>query len=215
MCSKRKILTNFKSFANRKTYFEKNFLIECTIINNQIQYRIERTIINSNVDFIKYNLNNEKLLIFNNDELRLKFIQLIHDTFIVDHFEITKIYKIFIRNYFWINIMNTIKQFIRNCHICRRKKLFRNKYFETFRFLFVFEVRWSNISINFVIKLFKNKNLWKVKCENIIIIVNKLSKQTYVKFIDELILERITQVFYYIFWKIHNLFENYVSSRNI
>ena len=83
-----------------KRILKKIFLIECTIINNQIQYRIERTIINSNVDFVEYNLNNEKLLIFNNDELRLKFIQLIHDTFIVDHFEITKIYKIFIRNYF-------------------------------------------------------------------------------------------------------------------
>ena len=70
------------------------------MINNQIQYRIERTIINFDVNFIEYNLNNKKLLILNNDELRLKFIQLIHDTFIVDHFEITKIYKIFVRNYF-------------------------------------------------------------------------------------------------------------------
>ena len=83
-----------------KRILKKFSLIEYTIVNNQIQYRIERTIINSNVDFVEYNLNNEKLLIFNNDELRLKFIQLIHDTFIVDHFEITKIYKIFIRNYF-------------------------------------------------------------------------------------------------------------------
>ena len=96
---------------------------------------------------------------------------------------------------------NTIKQFIRNCHICRRKKDFRNKYFETFWFLFVFEIRWSYISIDFVIKFSKNKNLWKVKCENIMIIVNKISKQTYVKFIDELIFERVIQIFYYIFWK--------------
>ena len=130
----------------------------------------------------------------------------------ISYFEITKIYKIFIRNYFWINMMNTIKQFIRNCHICRQKKLFRNKYFETFRFLFVFEIRWSNISIDFVIKFFKNKNLWKIKCKNIMIIVNKLSKQTYVKFINKLIFERIIQIFYYIFWKIHDLFENYVSN---
>ena len=31
------------------------------------------------------------------------------------------------------------------------------------------------------------------------IIVNKLSKQTHVKFIDELIFERIIQIFYHIF----------------
>ena len=75
-------------------------LVECTIVNNQIQYRVERTIIDSNVDFVEYSLNNERLLIFNNDELRLKLIQLVHDTSIADHFEVTKIYEIFIRNYF-------------------------------------------------------------------------------------------------------------------
>ena len=31
------------------------------------------------------------------------------------------------------------------------------------------------------------------------IIVNKLLKQTHVKFIDKLIFERVTQIFYYIF----------------
>ena len=46
------------------------------------------------------------------------------------------------------------------------------------------------------------------------IIVNKLSKQTYVKFINKLIFERIIQIFYYIFWKIHDLFESCVSNRN-
>ena len=178
-------------FRTEKRIVKRFFLAECTIINDQIQYRIERTIIDFDVDFVEYSLNNEKLLIFNNDELRLKLIQLIHDTFIADHFEVTKIYEIFVRNYFWINIMNTVKQFIRNCHICRRKKNFRNKYFEAFRFLSVFEVRWSNILIDFVIKFFKSKNLWKVKCENMMIIVNKLSKQTHVKLIDELIFERI------------------------
>ena len=112
-------------------------------------------------------------------------------------------------------MINKIKQFIRNCYIYRRKKNFRNKYFETFRFLFVFEIRWSNISIDFVIKLSKNKNLWKIKYENMMIIVNKLSKQTHVKFINKLIFERITQIFYYIFWKIHNLFESCVFDKNI
>ena len=47
------------------------------------------------------------------------------------------------------------------------------------------------------------------------IIVNKLSKQTHVKFINELIFKRIAQTLYHIFWKIHDLFESYVSNRNI
>ena len=63
-----------KAFRIEKRIMKKFLLIECTIINNQIQYRIERTIIDFDVDFVKYSLNNKKLLIFNNDELRLKFI---------------------------------------------------------------------------------------------------------------------------------------------
>ena len=63
-----------KAFQIEKRTLKIFFLIECTIINDQIQYRIERTIINFNIDFIKYSLNNKKLLIFNNDELRLRLI---------------------------------------------------------------------------------------------------------------------------------------------
>ena len=83
-----------------KRILKRFLLAECTIVNDQIQYRVERTIIDSNADSVEYSLNNKKLLIFNNDELRLKLIQLVHDTSIADHFEVTKIYEIFTRNYF-------------------------------------------------------------------------------------------------------------------
>ena len=63
-----------KVFRTKKRTVKKFSLVECTIINNQIQYRIERTIIDFDVDFVEYSLNNERLLIFNNDELRLKLI---------------------------------------------------------------------------------------------------------------------------------------------
>ena len=45
------------------------------------------------------------------------------------------------------------------------------------------------------------------------IIVNRLSKQTHVKFIDELTLERVAQIFYHIFWRIHDLSESCVSDK--
>ena len=75
-------------------------LVECIIVNDQIQYRIERTVINLNVDEFEYRLNHEKLLVSNNDELRLRFISLFHDTFITDYSEINKIYEILSRKYF-------------------------------------------------------------------------------------------------------------------
>ena len=89
-----------KAFRIEERIVKGFSLIECTIVNDQIQYRVERTIIDFDVNFVEYSLDNEKLLIFNNDELRLRFIQLVHDTFIADHFEVTKIYEILARNYF-------------------------------------------------------------------------------------------------------------------
>ena len=48
-----------------------------------------------------------------------------------------------------------------------------------------------------------------------IIIVNRLFKQFYTKFINELTLERVVQIFYYFLWKIHDLFEIVVFDREI
>ena len=162
-----------KTLSIEQRIMKEFSLIECIIINDQIQYRIEKTVIDFDVDFSKYRFDNERFLMFDNDDFRLKFIQLIHDTSMIDHFEINKIYEILIRNYYWINMIDIVKQFIRNCHACRRSKFFRNKYQETFRSLSVLEVRWQNIFIDFVIKLFKFKNIWEVICENMMIVVNR------------------------------------------
>ena len=188
-------------------------LAKCIIINDQIQYRAERTIINPDADEPEYRLNHEKLLVSNNDELRLKFISLSHDTSITGHSKANKIYEILFRKYFWINMIVDIKQFTRNCHLCRRVKPFHNKYSETLRPLPVFEIRWQDISIDFIVKLSKSKNIWKVECENMMIVVNWLFKQTHIKFIDELTPERVAQIFYNISWRIHDLPESIVSNR--
>ena len=89
-----------KTLFIEQRIMKKFSLIECIIINDQIQYKIEKTIINFDVDFSKYRFDNERFLMFDNDDFRLKFIQLIHDTLMIDYFEINKIYEILIRNYY-------------------------------------------------------------------------------------------------------------------
>ena len=89
-----------KALSIEQRIMKKFSLIECIIINDQIQYRIEKTIIDFDVDFSKYRFDNERFLMFDNDDFRLKFIQLIHDTSMTDHLEINKIYEILTRNYY-------------------------------------------------------------------------------------------------------------------
>ena len=89
-----------KTLSTKQRIMKEFSLIECIIINDQIQYRVEKTIIDLDVDFSKYRFDNERFLMLDNDDFRLKFIQLIHDTSMIDHFEINKIYEILIRNYY-------------------------------------------------------------------------------------------------------------------
>ena len=58
------------------------FFIECTFINEHVYYREDRK------------------LIFDNNELRLRLIKLVHDTFFANHSSAAKCYKILARNYF-------------------------------------------------------------------------------------------------------------------
>ena len=43
-----------KVFRTKKRIIKEFFLIECIIIDDLIQYRVERTIINSNIEFSEY-----------------------------------------------------------------------------------------------------------------------------------------------------------------
>ena len=87
-------------FKTKERIIKEFFLVECIIIDNLIQYCVEKTFVNSNADFFEYRLNYKRLLMFNNDKLRLKLICLIHDKFIINYFEVNKIYEIFARKYF-------------------------------------------------------------------------------------------------------------------
>ena len=65
----------------------KNFsLAECTFVNEHVYYREDRK------------------LILDNDELRLRLIKLAYDTLFADHSNAAKYYKILARNYFWIDM---------------------------------------------------------------------------------------------------------------
>ena len=60
-----------------------------------------------------------------------------------------------------------VDQYIRNCHVCRRSKIFKNDQHDQLQSIFVKKKSWQNISLNFVTDLSKNKN-----CNIVFMIVN-------------------------------------------
>ena len=56
------------------------------------------------------------------DRLRLRLIQHAYDSVAGGHPGRSKCYELMSRSYWWPNMHQTVKRFIRNCHTCKRSK---------------------------------------------------------------------------------------------
>ena len=95
-----------------------------------------------------------------------------------------------------MSILQAVRFFINNCHICVKIKYFRNKYNEMLQSLSISKQRWFDIFVDFVIFLLFSNNLWNVTCKNIMIVVNRLFKNMIYESINDLILEDVVKTFY-------------------
>ncbi len=66
----------------------------------------------------------------------------------------------------------TIDQYIQNCYICQRSKTSRNKSNDLLQSLSIFEQRWQNIAMNFIINLSDSSEY-----NTILMIICRLSKE--------------------------------------
>jgi hypothetical protein len=99
----------------------------------------------------------KKLWILELNQLKLDIIRKIHDQFASEHLNVRRTCKYFHKWYYWSQVKQSVKRYIRNCHICKRSKASRNKYFELLNSLFISNRSWMNIIMNFVIEWSKNK----------------------------------------------------------
>jgi hypothetical protein len=121
--------------------------------------------------------------------------------------------KLLKRNHRWSEMIRDVKQYIRNCHICRRFKISRDKYNELLNSLSMFDRSWTNIILDFVTKLFDNKDY-----NAIFMIVNRLSKMHHYIFCtideNEITIENIVKLLIQHVWKLHELLTTMISNRD-
>ncbi len=152
----------------------------------------------------------DKLLIFEDEKLQLRLLQLSHDTFIANHSERVKIYEILSCHYYWFEMIKTVTHFVCNCYLCSRVKIFREKYQRALKSLDVFNHCWKDIVINFIMTVSESKNLNENSTINILIVVNKLSKQVHYEFMSEITALDTAWVFYHAIWKHHELSDSII-----
>lgn len=112
-----------------------------------------------------------KLWVSKSNMLKLEIIRKIHDQSAIDHSNIRRTYEYVKKLFYWSCMRNIVEKYVKNCHICKRSKTIRDKYFDLLKSLSISEKSWRDISLNFVIELFINKR------KNVILMmINRMTK---------------------------------------
>ena len=146
-------------------------------------------------------------------QLKLRFIQKFHDEPVAGHPGKTKTYEILSRFYYWPGIIKDVKRFVKNCYGCKKSKTTKNKYHGVLKPLPVPDKRRVHISIDFIIDLPVNRDLWGKNSINIMVIVDRLSKMVKYIFMDGITAKDAAKAFYIYVWKDHGLPSFIISGR--
>jgi len=152
-------------------------LAECTLRSDRVYYR-------------------DRLLVPEDEKLRLRLLQLSHDTPIAGHPGRVKTYEILSRHYYWPGMIKTVARFVRNCHLCSRVKVSREKYQGALKSLDVPNRRWKDIAMDFIVAEPESKDLNENSATNILIVVDRLSKQVHYEPMSEITALDTARVFY-------------------
>ena len=155
---------------------------------------------------------NENLWISNQLNFIIEIIRDVHDQFSCVHSSMNRIEKLIKRYYYWFSMRLFIKRYIRNCHKCQRSKVSHDDRHELLISLSIFNQRWIDISMNFIIELFNFKD------NNVIcIIIDRLIKKRHYVFCviddDDLTIEVCVKILLHYVFRIHDLFFFIISNR--
>ena len=168
---------------------KKISLSECEIRGNRLYYR-------------------ERLVIPDSDELRIKLLRHVHESPVGGHPGRTKTLDILHREYYWPSMHESVRRFVKSCHMCSRSKASREAYNGLLKPLPIPERRWRDISIDFVVELPESEG-----CTNIMVVVDRLTKMRHVMAAGSLEATDVARLFLANVWKLHGLPDTIISDR--
>ena len=123
-------------------------------------------------------IDNDNYLLFrgrrwvpNFESLRTTIIQHAHDSAIAGHPGREQTYSFVARNFFWPNMSQDIRRFVRNCNVCGRSKAFRDQRKGLLKPLPIPVRPWQEISMDFVTDLPESEG-----CRDILVITDRLTR---------------------------------------
>lgn len=175
---------------NGTKYSRKISLAECKRNGNRLHYR-DRLYV---PDFIP---------------LKLRLMQIHHDTPPAGHPGRSKTFELLSREYYWATMRQDVERYVRNCHICQRSRTSRHAPYGILRPLPVPHRPWQSISMDFVTGLPEsngNDAIW--------VVVDRLTKMRHiVPCKTNIDAPGLAELFLQNVYRLHGLPETIISDR--
>ena len=170
----------------------KKFHVKKFVSSRRLRKRFKKWIINDE-NLVK---RNECFYVSNDAVVKEKIIKKHHDDSLSRHFETQKTLNLIQKKYHWVVCAEQIKTYVRTYNVCQRIKVSRHKSYKKLNFLFIFEVSWKEIFMNFIIDLSSSKRD-KVVYDLIFVIIDKCTKMIkYLSINIKIDVSKLTNVFF-------------------
>ena len=114
---------------------------------------------------------NNRLYVPEEESLQSELLRIYHDDIITEHFGIKKIIKLLMRKYFWKNMIDDVKEYIRTCDICQRVKVPRHRPYGKMQTLRQPTSPWKEVTIDFITDLPPSKQKGNIY-DSILIVID-------------------------------------------
>ena len=112
------------------------------------------------------------------------------------YFKVQKTLNLIQRKYFWFVCAKQMKAYVQTCNVCQRIKVSRYKFYEELNSLFMLEVSWKEVFINFIIDLLSSKRE-DIVYNIIFMIVNRCTTRIkYLSIIIKIDAAKLTRLFF-------------------
>lgn len=114
------------------------------------------------------------------------------------------------RNYYWLQIKDTVFHYIQHCHTCKCAKIHKNQYNSILKPLSISICLWTDFTLYFVIKHLSGNNYTTV-----FIVIDRLTKKRYyiqcTKVQNSITVEATLYLLLNNVWKFHSLLLSLIS----
>lgn len=151
----------------------------------------------------------KRIYIPNCNDLKLTVTRQCHDAKVAGHFGRDKTMELITRNYYWPDLENWVRGYVRTCDACQRNKTARHKKYGLLKPLDVPYRPWEHISMDFIVDLPKVAGY-----EQIWVIVDRFSKMAHFIPLKNRQAGNLSKLFIREVWRLHGLPLGVVSDRD-